>query len=337
LLVVIAIIGILIALLLPAIQKARETARRMECSNHLKHQGMAAMSHEAAHKCLPTNGWGLYWVGIPTRGFGRSQPGSWMYSIMPYMEYKNIHDMTSVLSATDCSNMGKQMCSTPLGDFNCPTRRSAIVYPIGNWVGQQLNPICGYINNADVHTLTLEKVARSDYACNGGSVFTDPSSGGSGFDEWGPISMQQARTNQAGFAKVAAIANGVCYFGSQTKLRDIVGGTSHVILFGEKSLNPDNYYNAQDAGDNETMYMGENADTARWTYYDPSNPQGPPRDRTGYSTGDKFGSAHPYSFNVVLCDGSVHGVSYDINPDAFLVLGKRAKSGNDAQFMTDLN
>jgi prepilin-type N-terminal cleavage/methylation domain-containing protein/prepilin-type processing-associated H-X9-DG protein len=329
LLVVIAIIGILIAMLLPAIQKAREAARRMECSNHLKQMGLAAMTHENAHKCYPTDGWGLYWVGMPDRGFGRTQPGGWIYCVMPYMDLKSVHDMTRGLTGTNCSAAGKAMCSTPLGVFNCPTRRQAVVYPIGNWVGQQLNPICGYDGGTDIHTDSLEKVARSDYACNGGSVYTDPFTVGWP-SVWGPASTAEEQANSQRWDTLAGIATGVCFGGSKTTVREFKGGTSHTLLFGEKSLNPDLYYNAQSGGDNETMYMGDNGDIARWTYYAPT------RDRPGADTWDFFGSSHPNSVNVVLCDGSVHSVTYDINADVFRVLGMRAKLGVDAGYIQGL-
>jgi hypothetical protein len=320
----------LIALLLPAIQAAREAARRMECSNHLKQQGLAAMTHEAAQKCLPTDGWGLYWVGIPDHGYGRSQPGGWIYSILPFMDLKSVHDVTKGLVGANCSAGGKQMCSTPLGVFNCPTRRAAILYPIGNWVGQQLNPICGVVNGTDIHTDTLEKVARSDYACNGGSVYTDPLTGGFS-SVWGPASTGELLSNTRGWNILSQVATGVVYAGSKTQLREIVGGTSHTLLFGEKYLNPDLYFNAQSGGDNETMYMGDNGDISRWTYTAPS------RDRPGYDSWDCFGGSHPASFNVVLCDGSVHSVAYDIDSNVFFVLGKRNKPSSDAQYLKDLN
>jgi prepilin-type processing-associated H-X9-DG protein len=80
--VVIAIIGILIALLLPAVQAAREAARRSQCSNNLKQIGVALLNYEAAVRTFPPGG---LWSPSGSYGF------SWLVRILPYAEEYNIY------------------------------------------------------------------------------------------------------------------------------------------------------------------------------------------------------------------------------------------------------
>jgi prepilin-type processing-associated H-X9-DG protein len=94
LLVVITIIGILIALLLPAVQAAREAARRTQCSNNLKQVGLGLLSHENAKGAFPPGG-----DFSPSGGLG----WTWMVRILPYCEQANIYsefDMVGTHSPT---------------------------------------------------------------------------------------------------------------------------------------------------------------------------------------------------------------------------------------------
>ena len=85
LLVVITIIGILIALLLPAVQAAREAARRMQCANNIKQVALALHTYESAKSCFPP---GLIWDCPGSRCY----VWGWSAYTLPYMEQQGLYD-----------------------------------------------------------------------------------------------------------------------------------------------------------------------------------------------------------------------------------------------------
>src|SRR5262245_26707721 len=93
LLVVIAIIAILIALLVPAVQKVREAASRTQCENHLKQLALAMHNCHDQWKHFPTGGWGWDWVPVPCRGTGIEQPGGYFWSVLPYIEKTELRNL----------------------------------------------------------------------------------------------------------------------------------------------------------------------------------------------------------------------------------------------------
>jgi prepilin-type N-terminal cleavage/methylation domain-containing protein/prepilin-type processing-associated H-X9-DG protein len=89
LLVVIAIISVLIALLLPAVQSAREAARRSQCVNNLMQLGIALQSYESAHEVLPP---GVVNETGPVLDQPKGYGYGWMTQILPYFEMKNVYN-----------------------------------------------------------------------------------------------------------------------------------------------------------------------------------------------------------------------------------------------------
>jgi prepilin-type N-terminal cleavage/methylation domain-containing protein/prepilin-type processing-associated H-X9-DG protein len=303
LLVVITIIGILIALLLPAVQAARESARRTQCAKNLKEMALAAMNHEHENRHLPSGGWGYVWVGDPRGGFGLNQPGGFHYNILPYAEQQALHDF-SAKASTDAERktLTLNMVQIPISLFNCPTRRPLMVFPARSnrdWM----------INMDKPPDLTRAWI-KSDYATNGG---TNILMWGYGPGSWDDGLKGIGCQSKAYFAN----CTGICHQRSMIKMAEITDGTSNTYLVGEKYLNPNDYFTGDCYSDDESAFSGDDWDQTRWTIT-------PPRqDTQGYADMNIFGSAHAGNFNMAFCDGSVHPVNYSIDSIVHQYLGNR--------------
>jgi prepilin-type N-terminal cleavage/methylation domain-containing protein/prepilin-type processing-associated H-X9-DG protein len=325
LLVVITIIGILMGLLLPAVNSAREAARNNTCQNNLHQLGLAALAHEQANGFFPTGGWGDGWVGDPDAGFGVNQPGGWIYNLLPHMEQKNLHDQGLGQAQAAKVTAANSMIATPLALLYCPTRRQGTSY------------VCSKTFKTGTGTGSVTSstgnVGRSDYAANGGVSTAVNNAGPTSSPP--PTSYAWPNVTNTGTGATNA-SSGVCYVRSTIKVAHITDGPSNTYLFGEKFLNPDNYSSGTDAGDDECAFVGWADDLYRTCYFTnamtPLNNYAPRQDipipsgATAYTFSSNmiFGSPHPAGCNFVFCDGSVHSISFSIDPLTHSLLANRA-------------
>jgi type II secretory pathway pseudopilin PulG len=329
LLVVIAIIGVLVALLLPAVQAAREAARRTQCAHHLRQIGLAFQTHHDALGFFPTGGWGYQWVGDGARGFGPDQPGAWAFNILPYLEQANLRQQAASGLPADLA----RTVQTPVKVFHCPTRRPARLYPLSS----------SYLNMPGV---SLGQAARTDYAVNAGNLVV------TGSNRWvlrtahfspGPPSYSAAATyfgmaptssGACGTSPCASGHNGVSHQGSRVRIAEVSDGLSQTYLAGDKPMVPDKYYSGQgDFADDGTVFQGFDDDLYRWTGTATVTATGQlsgklpvpiSQDRPGFVPHQQsFGSAHPAAINMVLCDGSVRQVAYQVDGQVHLLFGGR--------------
>jgi prepilin-type N-terminal cleavage/methylation domain-containing protein len=147
LIVVMAVIGLVTAIVLPAIQSAREAGRRLSCANNLKNIGLASLHYESIR----------HQYANQTESVS-NQP-TWIVSILPFMEESTLYTSwartvgypTQLQTNIDVDALRK-IIATPVAAFYCPSRRPVAGYPIGNGTIDQPAPL----------------TARTDYALNGG-------------------------------------------------------------------------------------------------------------------------------------------------------------------------
>ncbi len=115
LLVVVAIIGILIGLLLPAIASAREAARRTVCLNNLRQIGLALQTHHSAHEEFPVGGTSFSVTGRP----GETQI-AWSAFLLPLMEQGNLHAGLD-FDTNFNSDQNRQAAAEVISSYVCPS------------------------------------------------------------------------------------------------------------------------------------------------------------------------------------------------------------------------
>jgi len=314
LLVVIAVIGTLVALLLPAVQAAREAGRRAQCSNNLHQLSLACLQHLEQHKHFPTGGWDEMWIGVPGKGFGNDQPGGWIYNILQNIEQENLHDnLGKTVGGSSVSSLG-----SPMAALHCPSRRVADVYPAVEEQAKtpRLDP--------DMQGSPFSTVARSDYAINGGSIMQRAPNGGppcltnaSAYTEWPDIATVKY--------------DGIVYPRSQVVMAHVRDGSSNTYLVGEKYVNAQNYLSGTDRGDNATAYSGYGNDVVRWArnHSDDKKDWPPVLDSCSKENmvvdepWQCFGSPHHAGCYFAFCDGSVRLISFGIDLQVHEQLARR--------------
>ena len=288
LLVVIAIIGVLVGLLLPAVQAARESGRRMACTNNLKQVGLAVANHESTRKVLPK--------GRDTRSPGDALEGSppryreaysWAFRLLPFMEQQAVYDSYVLGKAVYDAANAKAM-RTPVGGFYCPSRRAPA--SDRNFDNNNGTPPAGGLGVA----------AGGDYAANAGIYYTYSST-----DDYAGDEAADPR-NSPKYA-------GPIHTFSRIKASQVTDGLSRTFAIGERHIPP---VDPSWAADMVHYYQGDTA------FFAADTPNTQFRDTLrGLASGPedtvnrKFGSKHPGITNFVFLDGHVEPINNETDLD----------------------
>lgn len=322
LLVVISVIAVLIGLLASAVQAAREAARRMQCQSNLKQLGLAAINFESAHRRFPSGGWGYQWQGFPDVNSVAGQPGSWTYSLLPYLEQSELYHLGGFRTDVRQRDLDlHRRIGTAIPFYLCPSRRSANLYPF--------DPACSSCPVPIGIIRPLTATGKCDYATNAGDGAPDQSQ----INSWpinfaGPENLDQANqlTRNRNWPVPPSDWSGVSWLIRGIEIADIRDGTSNMFLFGEKYVSRNFYNTGEDWGDNEPIFGGFNNDNHRSTH-----PHWPLlRDKSEFISIGSFGSPHANGANFVFADGRVIVLSFQVDHNIYRFLGNRF-DGNSIQ------
>lgn len=313
LLAVVGIAGILLALLIPAVQGARESARRFACQNNLKQTAMAILNSESTHGSLPS----LYncsFLKQPRSASDEFHFHSWRVAILPFIEQSVIFDRIDFgRAATDPGNLKNIATSIPV--FRCPSTNSPSVTV----------PEIGVFPDGGSVVNVIGPAARSDYEAVLG-LLPDPVSTSlldmlqrARFGPWGGIRYLPMSTAITG-ARIASYKDG--------RLRDTIDGLSQTILVGERSGRPDYYDDGKliDAfpyvPPNDQKIDSQQAAWCVSTHF-PQLLFEPHQSINDSNYGGLFGF-HKSGANVALADGSVRLLSVSTSTTTLNALVTRA-------------
>ena len=298
LMVVIGIIVVLIALLLPAIQRVRESANKVTCANNFRTIGQAVTLYLKANGNRFPSGGGdivdsafstpraLSSAGVPLTG--GNQGLGWMYQILPYMEYDNLWKLRRVTLTPVPANPYSTAMTDPVGDseirqttietFFCPSRRPPQIITTVEYGSQAAND---YAGNMGAFAMVTE-----------GGIYHEPCTNAEvGSNNIFRNGIFVKSINLATGASATKVIDGTVH------VREVTDGLANTLMVAEKRMN-NNFIGKQQFGDSAGYCSGFGASTLRNGKLNPAvdfaadNPD---------TATDRYGSAHPNSMNALFC------------------------------------
>lgn len=338
LLVVISIIGILVGLLLPAVQSAREAARRMQCSNNLKQIGLALHNYATTHSVFPSgyvsyatrDGSGPGWASIDPDTWDAAPGWGWLALLLPFMEQNSLADQLSMeRSIWDEAN--RDLVTTTIPSFLCPSSA-------GDSKPFEVQDLSGGPLARHGYPIVL---GRSHYLASHGqeSCWGECGSATTGIVFSNIYTFETTTVNINGDA--GNVADGPFYRNSRVSFKDVKDGLSNTLFISEHSSRlsdkgwagvvPGAFThpllhtpeNGPDAAATLTlMHIGPSGGELDITGFPIIHPMNFPTNHVGQMFAD-----HPTGGNVLYGDGSVRFMPQTID----LLLAAELASMNEGE------